>query len=67
MSDRPFKEVCVPAMEFKFSYTDAESKPENGGIVAARLIRERCPGKNDSAAPSWPSNGRVPSGSTPSG
>jgi hypothetical protein len=54
-------------MEFKFSYTDAESKPENGGIVAARLIRERCPGKNDSAAPSWPSNGRVPSGSTPSG
>jgi branched-chain amino acid transport system substrate-binding protein len=45
------KEAGGPAMEF--IYGDAESKPENGRIVAERLIREGCTlliGTNDSGS-----------------
>src|SRR5262245_10428349 len=45
------KESGGPAMEF--IYGDAESKPENGRIVAERLIREGCTlliGTNDSGS-----------------
>lgn len=45
------KESGGPAMEFV--YGDAESKPENGRIVAERLIREGCTlliGTNDSGS-----------------
>ena len=45
------KEAGGPAMEF--IYADAESKPENGRIVAERLIRDGCTlliGTNDSGS-----------------